>query len=461
MEKKYTVILMAFILLSPLTSCKKYLDIVEKSTYTAVQTAADCQALLDDYTTMNTSYPYDMLVSSDDYFINDKDYGNISFDNESIALYGWNKNAIRATADIEWLNPYKKVFQVNLVLETVAKLRNKNSAQASVLDGLEGAALFYRSFVYWELAQMYAQPYKQGTDNASPGIPIRLTSDLNEKTSRGTVKETYENIIADLQRAASLLPIQVTIVSRPSKAAAYAMLARCFLSMSDYDNALANANSVLNINNVLIDYNTLTNNNGRYINSKFNKEILFQATAYEDYYGLFSNSYANINQSLLSQYTSNDLRNQVFFKDLNNDGFLQFNGSYDASSTLFIGLATDEVYLTRAECYARNGKTAQAMANLNTLLKNRFSSATPYVDLIASNPDDALTKVLTERRKELVMRGIRWTDLRRLNQDSKASVTLTRTLNGVAGALSPNDPRYTLLIPQPVISNSTLTQNPR
>jgi tetratricopeptide (TPR) repeat protein len=460
MKRKYAVILMAFFTISSLMSCQKYLDIVEKSSYIPVRTANDCQLLLDNYSMMNTNYPYEMLVSSDDYFIANKDYGNISWDLQSIPFYQWDKNAIRTAADVSWLQPYQRVLQTNLVLEQVAKLRTENNTSASVLDGLEGAALFYRSYTFWMLAQMYAQPYKPSSANADPGIPLRFTSDLNETPSRGTVKGTYDQIINDLQKAVVLLPNQVTTVtSRPGKAAAYAMLARCYLSMSDYANALTNATLALGVNNTLLDFNTLTGGT-RYIKTKFNVEVLFQAVAYEDYYGLFSNSHAAINQDLLATYASNDLRNQVFFKDLSYDGYLKFNGSYDASSTLFVGLATDEVYLTRAECYARTGNTALAMADLNTLLQKRWKTGT-YTDMTATSADDALGKILVERRKELVLRGLRWTDLRRLNLNSNTATTLTRSLNSVTYTLPPNDLRYTLLIPQEVISNSTITQNPR
>ena len=73
-----------------------------------------------------------------------------------------------------------------------------------------------------------------------------------------------------------------------------------------------------------------------------------------------------------------------------------------------------------------------------------------------------LTQILTERRKELVHRGCRWTDLRRLNMDPRFATTLTRTLLGATYTLPPNDSRYTLQIPSYIItaSNGSITQNP-
>ncbi|MGN6177904.1 MAG: RagB/SusD family nutrient uptake outer membrane protein, partial [Mucilaginibacter sp.] len=111
-------------------------------------------------------------------------------------------------------------------------------------------------------------------------------------------------------------------------------------------------------------------------------------------------------------------------------------------------------------CAARSGDANTAMNNLNTLLRNRYASGT-FTNLTASSGDDALNKVLKERRKELLYRGIRWSDLRRLNQESRFQVTLVRNVNGQTYTLPPNDPRYVELIPVDVISNSTMAQNPR
>jgi hypothetical protein len=72
----------------------------------------------------------------------------------------------------------------------------------------------------------------------------------------------------------------------------------------------------------------------------------------------------------------------------------------------------------------------------------------------------ALDTVLAERRKELAFRGIRWSDLRRLNQEDW-NITLTRNLNGTPYTLPPNSKLYTLPIPPDVIQESGIAQNPR
>ncbi len=99
------------------------------------------------------------------------------------------------------------------------------------------------------------------------------------------------------------------------------------------------------------------------------------------------------------------------------------------------------------------------MNDLNTLLQNRWRTGT-FVPFTASNADDALMQILTERRKELVLRGIRWQDLRRLNKEDRFKITITRTIAGNTYSIEPNSYKYTFPIPDDVIQLSGMKQNP-
>lgn len=84
-----------------------------------------------------------------------------------------------------------------------------------------------------------------------------------------------------------------------------------------------------------------------------------------------------------------------------------------------------------------------------------------FVPLTAATAEGALRLVLAERRKEMVGRGMRWLDLRRLNGDSRFAVTLKRDIAGTVYTLPPNSPRYTFYLPDIVVKTSGLTQNRR
>ncbi|GAA4321292.1 RagB/SusD family nutrient uptake outer membrane protein [Mucilaginibacter gynuensis] len=460
---KYTLAITCILLAS---ACQKFVDIKKSGSQSFIETTNDCQLILDNYDLFNVNYPLDGEISANDYYMDDNRYNADVIQAEDRALYIWQATAIRASAT-PWVSSYNKIYHSNLVLEALDKLQA--SEQPAVVNNLRGSALFLRAYALWPLAQIYIKPYS-AANLQEPGLPIHTRSDINDIPGRGTVKETYDAIIKDLTEAAVLLNATSSIASRPNKAAAYAMLARVYLSMDDYTNALANADAALKLKSDLIDFNTL--NLGSYNPfPRFNKEVIFhsvinqQNSVLEVGYG--DEDKALIVPAIINAYAGDDLRKQLYVKE-NLDvpepsGTYRFIGNYEGavgSATLFNGLATDELYLIRAECYARANQTANAVADMNKLLVTRWADGN-YPGFSAANADEALTKILLERRKELLMRGLRWTDLRRLNRDSRFAETLTRTVNGTAYTLPPNDPRYTLLIPQEVITNSKLPQNIR
>lgn len=93
------------------------------------------------------------------------------------------------------------------------------------------------------------------------------------------------------------------------------------------------------------------------------------------------------------------------------------------------------------------------------LLEKRWIPGT-FVPFTAANQQEALDIIRDERKKEMLMRGTRWSDLKRYNRDG-ANITLTRTVNGKQYELPPNDLRYAVAIPEEIIKISGIPQNPR
>ncbi|UZJ63985.1 RagB/SusD family nutrient uptake outer membrane protein [Sphingobacterium sp. KU25419] len=157
---------------------------------------------------------------------------------------------------------------------------------------------------------------------------------------------------------------------------------------------------------------------------------------------------------VVDMYDNYDLRKSLFFHK-NQDDSYSFKGNYNGLGTnaLFGGITTAEIYLIQAECNVRLDFIESALNGINTLLLNRYSAGY-FAPILITEQDQLLKIVLKERRKELVFRGLRWSDLRRLNKDSRFSETLSRELNGITYSLPPNDPRYVFPIPKYV---STIT----
>jgi len=462
--KPYFVIILLFCTI--FTSCQKFVDIKKTSAQSNIESANDCQLLLDNAEVLNKDYPVDGEISADDYYLDDARYNSDRLDIDDRSLYTWSATAIRQPAK-QWVGCYNKIYNANLILEAIVRLEGKEPA--NVLNNLKGSALFFRAYALWNLAQLYTAPY--GQDAVSqPGLPIRLVSDINETPGRGTVKDTYDRILQDLTEGAALLNAASSIATRPNKAAAFAMLSRVYLSMGDYPNALLNATSALQLKSDLIDFNTLNPETPTPF-ARFNQEVIFHSTLLRQNYvlepGYGYENQALVNKEIVNAYAEGDLRKTILIKENtdveNPTGTYRFTGNYEpaaGSPVMFNGLTTDELYYTRAECYARAGNTAGAMTDLNTLLRKRWLTGA-YTDKAVVNATAALDLVLVERRKGLLMRGLRWMDLRRLNREQRFAKVLSRTVAGKSYTLAPNELRYTLLIPQEVLNNSAIAQNRR
>lgn len=432
-----------------LLSCKKYLDEKPRSDSVIPSRLSDLQAVLDNPVCNGSTPGYLEFVADNFYLTASAWSGTDLLDRQN---YVWDADAT-TPAHSNWNGCYFMIYQCNFVLDLLPGIAF-NFSEINSYNNIKGTALFYRSFMYHQLAQLFSKPYSPTSLN-DHGPVLRLTADVNAPVRRGTIKETYDLITGDLKMAAGILPVVSLTKLRPGKAAAYAELSRVYLSMRDYGNARLYADSSIRLANALLDYNAIS-----VIPSFYNNpEVLFLSYEGANPSSMGNNSSCLIDTTLYQQYTPNDRRRTLFFGGTGNAHFWQ--GSYARPYSTFMvfdGLATDEVYLIRAECAARAGDKNAAMSDLNTLLRKRFDAT--FSDLTAIDATDALNKVLMERRKQLLFRGLRWSDLRRFNEEG-AAITLYRKINSSTYSLPPNDLRWVLRIPDIEISRSGVPQNPR
>jgi hypothetical protein len=448
-------IIITILILAILTSCKKYLDAKPDAKLATPSSLNDLQALLDFYGGMNTQFPGGTGILSDNYYLTENDWAAI-YRVDQRDYYIWQKDDNNT---LDWSNPYSSIYTCNTVLESLGNL-SISPSEKSTAGNIKGEALFLRASFHYSIAQLFTKNYDKATAATDLGIPLRLSTDFTKKSTRASLGDTYRQIISDFKEATQLLPLQADIKSRPCKAAAYGALARTYLAMSDYENAYLNADSCLQISNTLIDYNTLDSDATAPF-TRFNNEVLFQAVSFPAQ--PLNPSICKIDTNLYRSYSDNDLRKLVYFNK-NSDGSYSFKGDYDGTSNnggghSFTGIVTDEQFLIRSECAARLGKADRANMDINHLLMNRYRTGT-YDPVTVSNSDSLLVIILNERRKELLFRGTRWTDLKRLNRDPGFAISVTRLLNGVTYQLPASEIQYTPLIPKKIIELSGMQQNP-
>lgn len=459
MKQRYILLLLW--LTGSLLSCNKkaFLDKIPNTSLVIPQTLADLQALMDEDSRMNVS-PYMPLLTAEEYYMETAFYNSLMPVYRN--CYTWKKDIYEGKRGIlDWNTPYTQVFYANVVLEKLNGITITGSNERE-WKRVKGCALFFKANAFYNLLTTFSMPYDAATSAKDPGIVLRFSSDMNEKYSRSSVQQGYTQLLTDLEEAASLLQttVDATARNRPSKPAAFALLARINLSMRRYEQAFHYADECLKIYKELFDYNGAAT--GVFPFALLNPEVIWQGKTVTNEFNILSavsSPSVVIEPALINLYSSGDLRRTYYYRT-GGLGFININGSYNRSTLPFTGLAVDEVYLVRAETYARAGKKEEALADLNTLLQKRFSNATTYVPVTASSADEALGIILRERRKELVFRGLRFTDVRRLNKEGHA-ITLTRTVDGTTYTLPPNDPRYALPVPLEEVMLNGVTQNER
>ena len=418
------------------------------------KTLGHADLLLNDYSTMNTVYPTWGQIASDDSFLSTGNWQSLS-DADEKQTYIWADDDIMSS--MHWQSTYKAVYQANQVLKILEDIASKS--EDAEYWRVEGGAYFFRAFAFHQLAVVHAPPYVAEQAAQVLGIPLKLDPELGEFSVRANLEDTYSRIVDDYKRAIALLPATETKLGRPTKAGAYAGLARVYLDMGEYQHAFAYAGSALEVKNNLLDFNDLVPGSAQPI-SRFNSEVLFPAST--TLAGALSQYSARVDTGLLAHYNEGDLRKIVFFQAAPEaDGSYLFKGSYDGSDTgIFVGLTTGETLLIHAEAAVRLGKIQEALSSLNTLLNKRWSKNS-FSQITETNPDHLLKIILQERRKELPFRGRRWADLKRLNLDASFSTTLKRVIDGRTYTLEPNSLKYAIKIPKTVIDQSGMTQNQR
>lgn len=451
----HTLLLLITILLT-LSSCRKFLDKKQNSKLVVPSTLTDLQALIDNGIINFQSTPCYGEVSADDYFLKEDTY--LALDEGNQKRYTWRYFFFGTGND--WSACYQAVYNSNLVLDLIKDIPEsaKNKEQK---ERIKAEAQFSRSYHFLQLLWNHAKAYDKVTADEDWGIALRLTSDFNVPSVRASNRESYNRVIADTKAAIPFLPTYPLVLTRPGKAAAYGLLARCYFSMGDYSQSALYADSCLQINGQLIDFNNDEDTNDDLSSmpafKEFNKEVIYYTEMNTFFYIHITLAISRMDTTLYGLYDDNDLRKVAYFSS-NNDGYKSYKGSYASDYNMFFtGIATDEMYLTRGESLVRIGEVQKGLDDLNTLLSKRYASGT-YEPLTGLAQEEALEIFLKERRKELVMRGLRWVDLKRLNKGG-ANITLKRKVGLEEYSLEPNAGFYALPIPEDIIMITGMPQN--
>lgn len=429
-----------------LTSCgKEWLDVKSDDSFVVPKELSELQALLDNTYILSRNVMANVLEASTD----NVELTEAQWRAKDVQLrnaFVWSVDINEGLADRNWTSYYGQIYYANTALEGLADLPPSASLTTEGKN-LAGQAYFFRAWAHFNLLQLYAKQYDSATAATDLGIPLRKEALLTQPAVRVSVAEGYAFILDDMAKALSLLPKVAQLTARPSGHAAHAFLARLFLQLGDYAKARAYADSAIAVKATLLDFK----NENPMVNFPFkqlNEETIFYQT--------MSTPVFFVNKELFNLYTDEDYRKRLFFRQSGSQ--FVFKGSYANAANFFAGLATDEMFLIRSECNARLGNYSQARQDLRQLLEKRYA----VVPVFPVEDRLLLDFILTERRKELLYRGLRWLDLRRFNREEDREVTLMRDIGGTVYRLMPNSSKYVFPMPDDVMrNNSGMQQNSR
>lgn len=433
-------------------SCSKYLDEKPDEKLSAMNSLEDCQAILDRYLYVSAFGIGAMESSADNYYLNPEFWTQVAEEDRN--MYRWAPENLFPRYGLtgnEWSYCYDNIFRSNAVLEKVENFKENEQGYSNV----KGQAYFIRAHHYLQAVWTWALAYEKANATSKLGLPLRTGTNFNEEVGRSNLEQTYQLILQDAYRAAENLPVIPMHVYRPSKPAALALLARVYLSMNQYDSCYKYSAMAWSLKSDLLDYNNATEVNVAADKpfQNFNKEVVFE---YGSLLGLTNPQYSFIDTNLVKGYSNYDIRKDAFFIPVGNQ-FI-FKGSYNDNSN-FAGITTAEVLLMKIESAARIDRSSEAVQGLNLLLQHRIQT-NQFVPYVFTSRENLIADILQERRKELLMRGLRFMDVKRLNVMG-AAITMKRIIDGEEIILPPNDLRYALAIPEDIIALSRIVQNPR
>ncbi|MBZ4041277.1 RagB/SusD family nutrient uptake outer membrane protein [Flavobacterium hibisci] len=424
-----------------LNSCRDYVEVEPIGNNRVLKYTSDYRGLANNYSTIAASGGIYLLANADVEFpVTYQNTVNTIWANS----YTWqDKIYDPSQGDSDYIGLYKAVYYSNVILDGVWSSEKGTDAEKKEIYA---EAFVHRAFAYLQLVNTYGPQFDPASTNSEKAVPLLLKPELFSSLDRNTVQQVYDQIISDLKSAlANDIQDTPDFNVLPSKRAVYALLARTYLLMGQYQLSLENAEKALQMQNGLIDLKTFASGYSYPVLIQ-NPEVIFSKTLLLGYNG------APLATELLNSFENNDLRYD-YYTIAGNSFRPVYTGrgfgiaTYSNTNGINVGVSVPEMYLIAAECYARAGQTQKAVDYLNILRAKRFKANTTY-EVSAATSTEALNLVLTERQKEFIGRGFRWFDQRRLNLDPAFQKTYTRTFKGNTFTLAPNSDGYVFPIHQ-------------
>lgn len=339
----------------------------------------------------------------------------------------------RSTSPL-WSYAYYTIARANNVINNLDDKVGVDATQQQV-NNVKAEALFIRALCYFDLVITYCQPYNyNATEDDKMGVPLVLVTE-NGKPARDSKENVYNQIVADLLQAESIMAddyVRSGVTDKaatPTKPAIQALLSRVYLYMNKWQETANYATKVINNKKYELAPADAYAAMFSAATAPAGGEIIFEV------YGSDKNEYWDnsgwahlpymtttddqgshgdvcATKDLYDLYSEGDVRKSMF-KQHGNDYFpTKYSGKPKDSDPKYTNipiLRLSEMYLNRAEAII-NGASVQGVTAESDLRK--------IATVRGASQTAAATKqgVFDERRRELAFEGHITADYARCNK---------------------------------------------
>lgn len=370
-------------------------------------------------------------------------------------------NTNDATREI-WSTFYNQIYTCNSVAASV-----DSATTDATLKYYLGQALAVRAFDYFMLAQIYQKTYSQVDASAVGGVPVITEKNSDEAAangcSRGTLQQTYDQILSDLDRAIELLQSSESEgIRRQDKryvnsAVAHGIRARVNLVMNRWSEAAADADYAIQNGGAtpksiaeasVPSFNDIDEADWLWgiKTAETDRVVTTGICNFPSMMGSLCYGYTTVGDGKVCKRMSKKLYGSIPETDARKNWFLnddavgptltedQQEFVDDCSAPAYtqvkyapykgeVGTSTnasdiplmrvEEMYLIKAEAQAMAGNPSEGAATLTEFVR---AYRNPNYNLAATSASDVQEAVFFQRRVELWGEGFSYLDLLRLNK---------------------------------------------
>ena len=417
---------------------------------------------------------------------------------KDIDAYEWNEfqEISQDTPTYYWNACYSAIAAANQAIASIKEIGEGHPEMKPIL----GEALICRAYAGYMLTTIFCNSYHPETAAKEMGVPYPKEPGrvVFGHFTRGTLKETFQNIREDLENGLPLIENDYRVPRYHfTKEASAAFASRFYLILGEWDQVIEHADKALGNRPAIILRGW--NNPETYVVYTYDElKATYSASSEESNILLIScaswwgRNFANTRFGLTTAVqdsilrTKNPLALQYAFRVFGTDvvrnvpkmkeyfKYNSLNATTGVGYTMISVFTAEEVLFNRAEAHLMKGDYSKALEDLNIWLSKRLKNYTgsdlqtlteekilqyysPGSDRIQEfhtfypvegNQRPYLQCILDMRRSEFVHEGIRWFDIKRIglpvthirksgSNDEESTLTL-----------SWNDPRKAVQIPQ-------------